>query len=145
MYECIDHLTVTGEKMGDRIDVAIEKAHRDGAYATGPFRYSRLGNWFVNMNTGVDEPPARKLKHPGLYRPSAGGAVINGVRAFQALQDNFVERIEACNRLNLAKIKVVSPASRLLKLSLGQWLALIVGHQERHLGQARRTRIELEY
>jgi hypothetical protein len=145
MHECIDHLIVSGEKIGDRIDGAIEKAHRDGAYATGPFRYSRLGNWFVNLSTGGDQPPTRKLKHPGMYRPSASGAVINGVRAFQALQDNFVERVEACNRLNLARIKIVSPASRLLRLSLGQWLALIAGHQERHLGQARRTRTELGF
>jgi hypothetical protein len=42
--------------------------------------------------------------------------------------------------LDLARVKVPTPISRLLKLSLGMTLAQAAAHERRHLEQARRVR-----
>jgi len=136
MFECIDHLVVSGEQIVDVLDVAIEAGHRAGRYNRGPFRYNPLGNWFVKSNSADTFPPKRKFKAPARYRPHRKGDMGAATAAFATFQDNFVERIEAASGLDLARIKARSPVSRLLRLSLGQWLQLVVGHEERHVKQA---------
>lgn len=51
--------------------------------------------------------------------------------------------LRSADGLDLARIKVTSPVTRLLRLSLGQWLAGLAGHQRRHLWQARQVKTEL--
>lgn len=140
MCQCIDHLVVSGEKLLERIDAAIEKAHRDGCYGRGPFRYGRGGEWITTVFSLDGLRAGRKFPAPRAYRPRTGRAVENALSDFQVLQDNLVERIEASSGLDLARVKITSPASRLLRLSLGQWFRVIAGHQERHLEQLRKTR-----
>ena len=130
MCQCIDHLVVSGEKLLERIDAAIEKAHRDG----------RAGEWITTVFSLDGLRAGRKFPAPRAYRPRTGRAVENALSDFQVLQDNLVERIEASSGLHLARVKITSPASRLLRLSLGQWFRVIAGHQERHLEQLRKTR-----
>ncbi len=45
--------------------------------------------------------------------------------------------------IDLARVKVRSPVLWLLRLSLGQWFALIAGHQKRHLWQAGQVKREV--
>jgi len=138
--ECIDHLCVVGRKLLPRIDAGIAQARQRGWYSRGPFRYSWWGNWFVRASGSGDYPPKRKVKTPKLYRPVQEWPLEELVRSFTHLQDEFQRRLREANGIDLARVKIVSPATRLLRLSLGQWLELIVGHQERHLLQARDAR-----
>jgi hypothetical protein len=143
MCECIDHLVVSGEKILDQIDISIERGLRAGHHGRPPFQYGALGNWFVRMNSAEVYPPKRRVKTPSKYLPHREQDKSSLVISFSALQDNFVERVEACDGLHLARIKAVSPVSRLIRLSLGQWLQLVVGHEERHIKQALIVRGEL--
>lgn len=138
--ECLHHLVVTGEKVGHAIDLALERAHREGRLSRGPFRYGRLGNWFVRQCNADNFPKRRRVKTVKTYEPQAHQSVTNVLSAFDALQTNLIERIEASNGIDLARVRITSPATRLIRLSLGQWLELLVGHQERHLLQAREAR-----
>ena len=56
---------------------------------------------------------------------------------FLSLQDRYIETLQLASGVNLARVKVPSPAMSLLKLSLGQWLRAMESHQRRHLWQAR--------
>jgi hypothetical protein len=140
VMECIEHLCLVGRKLLPRIDAGIARAHEKRWYSRGPFRYSWWGNWFVRASGSGDYPPKRKVKTFKLYRPVHEWPMEELVRSFTHLQDEFQRRIREANGVNLARGKIVSPAARLVRLSLGQWLELIVGHQERHLLQARDAR-----
>jgi hypothetical protein len=59
------------------------------------------------------------------------------VQEFLTLQDRYMETLQLASGIDLARTKVPSPAMSLLKLSVGQWLASMEGHQRRHLWQAR--------
>jgi hypothetical protein len=138
--DCLDHLCVVGRKLLPRVDVGIAKARKKGWHSRGPFRYSRLGNWFVRMSGPDDYPPRKKLTTPKLYKPTRDWPLEEVVRSFTHLQDDILERVREANGIHLARVKIASPAAWWLRLSLGQWFELIAGHQERHILQARDAR-----
>lgn len=140
VLDCIDHLCVTGRKILPRIDAAAADARKKGRLSPGPFRYGPLGNWFVRVNGPGDYPPKKKYKAPKVYRPAREWPLDELVRSFTHLQDDLLRRVRDVNGIDLARVKIASPAAWWLRLSLGQWLELIAGHQERHLLQARDIR-----
>lgn len=140
MAECIDHLVMIGTIMGRNIDEALEKAEARGLKSDGPFKYSAVGNWFVRAVSGSEAGRKRKFKAPATYTPTSNHTISRLDAAFNDVQDGFVERVERSNGVDLARVKMPSPVSRLIRLSLGQWLALLAGHQERHLLQAKDVR-----
>jgi len=140
VLDCIDHLCVTGRKILPRIDAAIADARKRGRLKRGPFRYSPPGNWFVRINGPGDYPPKKKYKAPKVFRPAREWPLDEVVRSFTHLQDDLLRCVREANGVDLARVKIASPAAWWLRLSLGQWLELIAGHQERHLLQARDVR-----
>jgi hypothetical protein len=108
--------------------------------ADGPFRFGAIGNWFVRMSGPDEDPPKRKFKSPKMYTPSSNHTISCLTNSFDALQDEFCSRAAKANGLDLARVKVPSPVTRLMRLSLGQWFKLLAGHQERHLQQAQHVR-----
>ncbi len=91
-------------------------------------------------------PPRGRFKTPRLYLPPAGRArsVKQALDDFSALQDRFVAVVHSADGLDLARIKIASPVTRLLRISLGQWLRALSGHQRRHLWQAAQVKKHLE-
>jgi hypothetical protein len=138
--ECFDHLVKTGDLLGHAIDEAIERAHRSGRYSKGPFRYGWFESWFTRNASASPRARRRKVKTFKLYTPRAQRPAAELLSEFRALQTNLVERVEAANGIDLARVKVRSPALRPLRMSLGQWLEMLAGHQERHFEQAREAR-----
>jgi hypothetical protein len=51
--------------------------------------------------------------------------------------------LERADGLDLRRVKVATPISRFLKMSLGAMFAQIAAHERRHLEQARRVREKL--
>ncbi len=137
--ECIDHCVVVGTLMNRNIDDAIAKAKERGLTSEGPFRYGALGNFFVKAVGPSDEARKRKFKAPKAYTPTSNHTISRLDVAFDRLQTDFIERLRHAKGLDLARIKVPSAAGGfgvLIRLSLGQWFALLANHQDRHLAQA---------
>lgn len=144
--ECIDHLVVLGTLMNRNIDDGIEKAVARGLRSNGPFKYGFIGNWFVSAVGPSDEARKRKFKAPAAYTPTSNHSISRLNIAFNELQDSYIDRLARANGLDLARVKVPSAAggvANLLRLSLGQWFALLANHQDRHLAQARDVRAVL--
>jgi hypothetical protein len=59
---------------------------------------------------------------------------------FLACQALLLAAIEGADGLDLNRVRVTTPISRVLRISLGEALALATGHTRRHLDQARRVR-----
>jgi hypothetical protein len=135
--ECLDHLAVTGREMAGAVRRSIDDARSRGLLGRGPFRHGMIGNMIVRSM----EPPAkRKFKAPEIFRPRPGLPLDEVARGFFATQDEVMGLIREADGVNLARAKVASPVTKLLKLSLGQALALILTHERRHLWQAARVK-----
>jgi hypothetical protein len=134
--ECIDHLNAYGRLVLPRFEDAVEGARAKGLLAAGPFRHRFLARMFIRSM----EPPATiKVKAPKLYTPAPRQSVASAIPEFLALQDALRACVRAANGLDLARIKLPSPVSPLLTLTLAEWFALTAAHERRHLWQARQV------
>ena len=135
--ECLDHLAVTGRELNQSLKAAIDDARSRGLLGRGPFRYGVIGNILVRSQ----EPPVKmKFKAPKLFRPREGQSLAAVTQDFFSVQDEVLRLIREANGLHLARVKVTSPVTNLMKLSLGQAFNLVATHERRHLWQARQVR-----
>lgn len=141
--ECFDHLVMIGDLMLVKLDEGIERAAEADLRSNGPYRYGALGNWFVRAVGPAREGKKRKFRAPKLYTPTSRHTISRLDKAFTELQDALIERLRRANGYDLGRVKVPSPVTRLLRLSLGQWFALLAGHQERHIDQAREAKARM--
>jgi hypothetical protein len=140
IVECLDHLVVVGRKLIPRIDAGIEKARAKGWHGNGPFRYGRLESRFVRASGQRRHAHGRLFETPKASPSGREWPLEEVVRSFAHLQDDLLERVREANGIDLARVKITSPASRWVRLSLGQWFEFIARHQERHLREAREAR-----
>lgn len=137
IVECLDHLTVTNRELMERIEAAINEARSKGLTARGPFRYGIIGNMIVRSM----EPPVKmKFKAPKIFKPRPKLALEAVTQDFFTTQSEILRLIKRANGINLARVKITSPVTKLIKLSLGQAFGLIATHERRHLWQARQVK-----
>ncbi len=141
--ECLAHLNVAAELYLGALDRAIATGRARGLTGRGPFRHGWVVNFFFIRAL---EPPVRmKLKAPPKFKSVIGPDASGELQKFLDLQDELLGRVQEANGLHLAHVRVVSPAARLLRMSLGQAFQAVAAHQRRHLLQARRVRDEKEF
>ncbi len=140
--ECIEHLSVIASLLVPRMEEAIRRGRNNGLVGAGPFEYSWPGRMFVESL----QPSRRiKIRTMRMYTPRRGMPKDEVASRFAGLQGELLRIIEAARGLDLARIKVVSPANRLLRFSLGIWLAASVAHEQRHIEQAIRVTREKDF
>jgi DinB superfamily len=137
--ECLKHLSVAMTATLPRFDQAIERGRAHGRTAPGPFRYS----WFAKMMIRSMEPPPRwRMKTQRVFDVPAGvvHAMTHVLPEFVATCDQLGERVRRSDGLDLRRVRVVSPASSLLRMPLGAYFRFVIVHNNRHLWQARQVR-----
>jgi hypothetical protein len=134
--ECLAHLNVAVGLDLPLLSDEIERGQAAGLTAKGPFRYSFLTRWFVRF---MDAPPKFRVSAPKVYLPPAGHLKEKVVPEFLSNHDRLLALLVKSNGLDLARIKVQSPAGP-IKFSLGQRFALLAAHDRRHLWQAWQVR-----
>lgn len=137
--ECFVHMNRTNRGYLDAIEPAVREARAKGRLAAGPFRYGWFEEWFVRQ---MSPPVRRRFKAPKPFAPVVSGTRVDPgeVREFFALLDRLEAAMAEADGVDLAAVKVPSPASRLIRFRLGPAFRLLVGHTERHLIQARGAR-----
>lgn len=140
MAECLDHLCSVGTAMVTNIDASIARAEENGWRSDGPFKYSAFGNLFVWLAGDRGDPPKIKFSAPSIYTPTSNHSVGRIQENFVTVQDGLLEQVRRANGIDLKRVKIPSPAASFVKLSLGQWFAMLAGHQRRHFRQAQRVK-----
>lgn len=138
--ECIEHLNVTAEAYVPALREQIREAWRRKEHNRPPahFRQGILGPMFRRL---LAPPPKFRMKAPGAFKPHEAEAEPPEeiFRRFDELHDALVSRIEETDGLDAGRVMMSSPFLSLLRLSLDQWFAFLVVHEERHLWQARQV------
>jgi hypothetical protein len=131
--QCLDHLNATGKSYGITIDKKIAEARSQQRFSKGPFHRSWLDKFFV----GVIEPPVKlKVKAPKQFAPQADKPMEMVVAEFMLQQEQFIKRLQNANGLDLTRLKVASPVTKLLRMTLLGVFGLVLAHERRHLWQA---------
>ena len=136
--ECLVHLNYSVSKTFPAFDRAIAEGRARGLLGQGPFRYG----WIASMVARSMEPPPKwRIKTPKMFRlPPAEHAIEPVLREFQAVRDQLARRVRDADGLDLARAKITSPVNRFFRVPLGAYFAFILGHERRHLWQARQVR-----
>ena len=86
----------------------------------------------------MEPPPKRRLPTVRAFAPAPGSAYeIDAVlRDFEAVGEEYRACLAAARGLDLRRVRVRSPASRLLRFPLGGYIRGQTAHERRHLWQA---------
>jgi DinB superfamily len=138
--ECLSHLTMVGQWEILAIEKAIEKGRERGTKGNGPFQYGAIDRFIVDQT----EPPVRNpLPAADRFVPLHGQPVTAVLPTFLHVQDQLTLQLERAEGLDLRRVKVATPITKLLKLSLGMMFAQIAAHERRHLAQATKVHQKL--
>lgn len=133
--ECLDHIAKTLEAYLPATRAALETGRAQSQLAEGPFHYGLLARMFL----WILEPPVRlRVKAPAAFAPRPQPDVNAALNAFLAQHAELQELLPLADGLDLAAIRVVSPANEKLKLPVGAVFGILTAHARRHLWQARR-------
>ncbi len=131
---CIAHLNQVNRAYATAIRLVLEGGNLQQSAAM-EFRYGLLERWFVKSM----EPPVKmRLPAPTLFIPRRVDTREAAMSEWQRIHFELASLIQRSEPLHLSRVKVVSPANRFIKLSLGMAFALIAAHNRRHLWQARK-------
>jgi len=135
--ECLDHLNVSMTVTLPAFDRAIAEGRARGLVGAGPFRYGLLSRLMI---WSMEPPPRIKNKRPkAFYAPRGEHAAQRVLPEFLRVRDEIAARVRRADGLNLARVRITSPASRWLRMPLGAYFAFILAHERRHLWQARQV------
>ena len=138
--ECLAHLTMVGQVEVRAIEAAVDNAKAKGITGTGPFGYPIWERYILRET----EPPVRHtLSAPKRFVPLHQQPITGILPTFLHLQREFMIQIERADGLDLRRVKVPTPITKLLKLSLGATLEQAAAHERRRMVQARRVRERL--
>lgn len=134
--ECLDHVATTVEKYLPAIRKALEEGRSNGVTGEGPFRYGFLARTFL----WALEPPVRmRVKAPATFAPRPQPDPAAALAAYLTQHAELQKVLLQADGLDLAAIRVVSPASEKLKLPAGAVIGVLTAHARRHLWQARKA------
>ena len=134
--ECIDHLIVTGMDYCDQYESALRKVIEKDLKLSGELKYSWFGRRFISFV----EPPVRfKSKAPKRWRPDSEINLNKAAKAYGQLQDRYIDLVKASEGWDISKVKLPSPATKLIRFSGLEMLAINTAHQRRHFLQAKKV------
>jgi hypothetical protein len=139
--QCFTHLNLTAAALVPSMDKAINAAEAQGLKSAGPFVYPLFERLFVAWQ---EPPPRRRFRAFRAFRPAAGGAVEGVMNEFMTWQDQLEERIRRADGVDLRRARQRSPILPVVSWSLGTMFALALGHERRHIYQAKQVRLKLE-
>ena len=132
--ECLVHLNISAKLFGEAIQTAADQGRAVGLVGSGPFRYGLLSRWLLRA---VKPGNNKRYKTPRKFAPQPTTYEVKPVLdEFRMAGDRWDECLRRANGLDLARVKVPSPAIPLLRFQLGALFAMQTAHERRHLLQA---------
>ncbi|HYW07001.1 MAG TPA: DinB family protein, partial [Longimicrobium sp.] len=142
--QVINHLRITNDLYMEAIRHSIDAARAAGHTGADSYRPGWLGGW---MTKSMEPPVRRRFKSPALFAPREGelpewSSELAGYLATHALLD---ERLRAADGIKLSRARVASPVNKLIRVNLGDAIAIVLAHERRHLWQLRGIRSDPEF
>ncbi len=130
--QCLEHMILVADLYDGQIRPALEKAEAQGIrLPDARHRFSLFGKMLL---AAMDPKSSRKLKTFGMFAPPAA-IRANVAATFRERHGQLMEFIRRADGLDFSRIRFASPASRLLRLNLGDAILILNVHAERHLRQ----------
>ncbi|HSM61926.1 MAG TPA: DinB family protein [Longimicrobiales bacterium] len=133
---CLVHVARINELYRARLEPALEAAPGRGRLARRPLRGSWSGRRFTQF---VGPAPKRPVRTLALFEPRDEVAEGSAMEAFLGEQSRLRAVLDAARGLDLDRVRISSPATRLLRFPAGDVLRFLTAHERRHVDQALRV------
>lgn len=133
--QSIDHLTRSLEATLPAMTTAVERGRTRSILGAAPYgRGTFPGRWLLAI---LEAPVGRGVPAPRRFRPAAEpGAAPELAHAFAAAQGRVRSLLRAADGLALGRLRLATPVSPLLRVTLAQAFRIHVAHEARHRVQA---------
>jgi hypothetical protein len=130
--QIIEHVNLVAEAIAPQLgDALSELSIRRGS--PRPFRYTLFERVFIRM---VSPNPPFRSPVPSRYVPPVEVEdPQQTITRFLVLQGQIDGWVNGTRGFDLAAIRIPSPASRFVKLSVGAWIHATIAHEQYHLLQ----------
>lgn len=132
--ECVEHLSVTADKYARRIARALETADRRPPRAGA--RHTMWGRFWLWL---IEPPMRRKLRVPPPFAPKELLGREALLAHFEASHGALTKLVDETDALDRTLVKVQSPPSKYIRLSILDAFAILASHGRRHVIQAERA------
>ncbi len=134
--QCLEHLIITNQLEFPAIRDAIRPEYDNPFWSRFPLLpaiFGRIMIWLFATES------RRRVKAPKMFQPSQSELPKDIVKDFIGHQREVVDLLKQCSRLDIDRIRIVSPVSNFITYSLRDAFRVLVGHEQRHLRQAIRV------
>ncbi len=138
ILECFDHVLQTNALYIENLKEAMVRGKVSSTEAIAPFKPSFFGRWFIDSL----RPESKfKIKTFRIFKPAGEPGDLTITTKFISQQKDLLAMIKQADQCDLNKVKLSSPASRLIRFSIGDALTILLVHEQRHLLQAQNVQL----
>lgn len=134
ILECLEHLNMYSRFYNEQTKIAIQNLTKE---KVADFSHAWMGKKFLAM---VDPKNTKPQKALAKFIPTTSTLSIKTLTEFLQHQEELLQLLTDAKEVNINKKKVPVEFLRLLKMKIGDALAFIVVHQQRHVQQALRVK-----
>jgi uncharacterized damage-inducible protein DinB len=134
--QCLDHLIVSNQTYYPQLKEVISGNHRNSPYQSMKFVSRFFGSYLIKETGQVVSKP---MKHPGAFTPSQSELTCSIVSDFAKHQHEFTSYVMQLEKADLENTVISSPALKIITYNLKDLLTILVGHEQRHLIQAKKV------
>lgn len=132
--QCLDHLIVSNSTYYPQFEEIASGKHKNSLYQNIKFISKFFGNYLIKETGAV---VAKPMQSPPAFVPSQSEIAACIVSDFEIHQKEFVSAFQPLEHADLDKTIISSPALKIITYSLTDLFAILVGHEQRHLTQAK--------
>lgn len=134
--QCFDHLITANTQFFPEFDRAASGTRKNSFWeSVSPFS-GMIGR---KMLSSLDPASLKRLPAPKGSLPSKSDLPGDIIEKFAVHQREVVAKVAALEGKELGKTVVTSPFLKLLTYRIGDGLRIMLVHEQRHLGQAKRV------
>jgi uncharacterized damage-inducible protein DinB len=140
--QCLDHLIITDCRYFPVLKKITERKYTMNIWEKwSPFS-GMFGKVLLNA---VEEKQVRKTKTARIFTPH--DAKIDAVifERFYKHLDSLLGYISACEELNIDRVRISSPVSKVVTYSLRKAILILIEHEHRHIRQALRVKADKNF
>lgn len=134
--QCLHHVIVSNETYYTPLQKIIDGKHRNSFYQSIRFISRFFGSYLIKETGPVISKP---MKNPPAFAPSESDLPGTIVTDFLKHQQQLSALVKQLDKEDLNNTVISSPALGIITYSLKDMLAILAGHELRHLEQAKRV------
>ena len=134
--QCFDHLIVANRGMLSKIEPVIEGKHKPTFFERLPLLPKLFGRLVIKT---VHPDTVKKTKNPGIFDPVQSKLDADVIEKFLEDQEKIIAAIRISGKIDLKCTNMTSPVAAFITYSVHDGFRIIIEHEKRHVGQAKRV------